>query len=251
MKSVVVAALALVVGMLLWSREPVATLPGRLVPDAPGGRMFTPAALRAIVLRQEPLLAIAVGRVYNVSAGRSFYRAGEGYAGFANGTDNSRAFLTADFANNASDDLSGLTPNECAGVEHWANFYAEHEKYTLVGALVGRYYDADGQETDALRAFRACNAEYAQLVELVRQLVEAAPACVREETSPPPEKRGVWHRFSCDAPRLPRRVRLPGASEKCTCLLPEEAQLHPDDELAPRLYRNCEEQASQCSIRTK
>jgi hypothetical protein len=57
----------------------------------------------------------------------------ESYEGFVNGSDASRAFLTADFANNATDDLTGLTPGQCLGVEHWMGFYRSHDTYRPVG----------------------------------------------------------------------------------------------------------------------
>ena len=35
------------------------------------------------------------------------------------------------------------------GIEHWANFYEEHEKYAYVGVHIGRYYDAHGRKRAA------------------------------------------------------------------------------------------------------
>ena len=79
---------------------------------------------------------------------------------------------------------------------------------------------------------------------------EAAPNCTREEAAPL-EARGVWQTYSCDAPHVPRKLQLPGGKAKCGCLLPEDALSDPDDELAPRMYRDCEKWASQCTIRTR
>ena len=100
------------------------------------------------------LLLVVVGKVYNVSAGRAFYGSvGAGYEGFASGADHTRAFLTADFEHNATDDLGNLTHAQLLGVAHWAQFYEDHAVYKYAGVHVGRFYDAQGHATAARRVY--------------------------------------------------------------------------------------------------
>ena len=119
--------------------------------------MYTTDELKAVWERREAdplLLLVVVGKVYDVSSGRTFYGSeGAGYEGFASGSDNSRAFLTADFEHNATDDLDNLTHAEHLGVAHWAQFYEDHAKYTYAGVHRGRFFDYRGRTTPARRAF--------------------------------------------------------------------------------------------------
>lgn len=51
-------------------------------------RIFTTEELQHAASEQNPLLLVVVGRVFDVTEGRAFYGRGDGYDGFANGTDN-------------------------------------------------------------------------------------------------------------------------------------------------------------------
>ena len=121
-------------------------------------RTFTSEALHQAAERQDPLLLVVIGEVYDVTSGRTYYgrQDGESYAGFASGIDASRAFLTADFELNATDDLNDLTAGQCLGIEHWVHFYRDHSTYTRLGVAVGRFFDASGEPTAEHAAFRAC-----------------------------------------------------------------------------------------------
>ena len=156
-----------------------------------------------------------VGRIYDVSNGRGFYGPGTEYEGFANGTDQSRAFLTAEFEN-ATDDLSGLRPSECLGVESWATFYENKTgvpKYPFVGLLAARYYDHRGQPTPALQAFRACVAAGHAKQADNQRAVEAAANCSQADVPPKAGEEGVWRQFACADGFVPRRV-----GDACVCL---------------------------------
>ena len=119
--------------------------------------MYSTRELEAVWARRESaplLLLVVVGKVYNVSAGRAFYGSvGAGYEGFASGADHTRAFLTADFEHNATDDLGNLTHAQLLGVAHWAQFYEDHAVYKYAGVHVGRFYDAQGHATAARRVY--------------------------------------------------------------------------------------------------
>ncbi len=239
--------------------------------------------LLAAAERQTTLLLTVVGEVYDVSAGRSLYGRGESYAFFANGEDASRAFLTGESAN-ATDNLDGLLPGACLGIEHWRNFYATHATYRRVGTLAGgRFYTARLRPTAALRSFDACVERGEAARAAARAAVRAAPPCA---TSSPPRdedprfQHGVWRRHSCDPPRVPRWLRdaagggggtadeaigvappLGGAPsvDRCACLRateaaeggwePSELGMEDDAEI-PVPYPGCDLDASSCVRRS-
>lgn len=229
----------------------------------PRTRIFTEEELSAAAKRQRPLLLVVVGDVYDVSAGKEFYAAARGneYQGFADGADASRAFLTADFEADATDDLSGLLPGQCLGIEHWRQFYANHTKYVHVGRLHGRYYDAHGAPTDALRAYGACVERGLAARRAVRAVASRAAACRAEP--PPTEERyahGTWKSYHCEPPLAPRRLLLPERGEECICIDPAEAVaggweadslgMDEDPEL-PQVHdrRGCTAEGHSCTVR--
>ena len=170
------------------------------------------------------LLLVIVGDVYDVSAGREFYASGGGYEGFVF-QDVSRAFLTADFENNATDELDDLLPGQCLGIEHWQGFYRDHAKYSFVGRLNGRFYDAYGEPTEAHASFHACAAQGLAARSAARVAAEAAALC--SSTQPTGEARfnvGRWVTYTCVPPAVPRRVTLQdSAGQRCICLHPGAA----------------------------
>lgn len=225
-------------------------------------RVFETSTLENIARRQQPLLLIIVGEVFDVSSGREFYAQDgneESYAGYANGTDNTRAFLTADFVNNATDDLSGLLPGECLGIEHWLKFYHNHSKYKRVGLHHGRFYEAGGKPTEAHAAFRSCVSRGYQAHERAREAMLTTPAC--EQAKPEGEARfnfGTWWTYSCVAPRVPRKIAMPGGG-MCACVrLGEDieggwdatALRMEDDANLPQRFGSCKDRdAAVCTVR--
>ncbi|KAJ1459035.1 cytochrome b5-like heme/steroid binding domain-containing protein [Pelagophyceae sp. CCMP2097] len=76
------------------------------------------------------------GRVYDVSAGASFYGPGKSYHGFV-GKDATRAFAKGCTAPRCLlSSMEGLTPKELKEVDRWVELYETHDKYTFVGMLV-------------------------------------------------------------------------------------------------------------------
>ncbi|KJH48940.1 cytochrome b5-like Heme/Steroid binding domain protein [Dictyocaulus viviparus] len=95
-----------------------------------------------------PIYLAILGRVYNVDKGKKHYGVGGGYHFFA-GRDATRAFVTGDFTEaGLIDDTSGLSHEDLLGIRDWVSFY--EKDYKLVGVLVGRYYDINGNPTDEL-----------------------------------------------------------------------------------------------------
>jgi hypothetical protein len=246
-------------------------------------QIFTTAYLEQIAEKQSPLLLVVVGEVYDVSAGREFYGrtadgGAESYTGYANGTDNTRAFLTADFENNATDDLSDLTPGQCLGVEHWRLFYVNHSKYTFQGYHVGRYYDEHAQPTAARADYFDCVQRAHDGKRSAQEAMRSVPACRRASpvSTEPKHKIGVWATLLCTDPvRVPRKYKpglpeaactcdgmQPGAAAcdlacDCACVLPEEAAAYaaldmPDDPDLPQVHAACAESpdSTSCTVRT-
>ncbi|GFH11385.1 cytochrome b5 heme-binding domain-containing protein, partial [Haematococcus lacustris] len=75
---------------------------------------------------------------------------GQGYHHFV-GKDASRAFVTGDFKYGLTDDVAGLSPEHCAGLLHWRDFYRNHSTYALKGRVIGRFFNEHGQQLPALK----------------------------------------------------------------------------------------------------
>jgi predicted heme/steroid binding protein len=117
-----------------------------------GRRIFTTEELAQYkgTSEQPNLYYLAIlGSIYDVSAG-SFYKAKGGYEFFC-GRDASRAFVSGNFTGDGlTDNLTGFTPEQFAGVYGWKVFYDDHNDYYFVGVLQGLYYTAEGERTAAL-----------------------------------------------------------------------------------------------------
>ena len=100
-----------------------------------------------------PIYISILGRVYDVDKGRRHYEVGSGYNVFA-GRDSTPSFVTGVFSREkAIDDVKGLSPEEMLGIKEWLDFY--RKDYTFVGKLIGRYYDSEGNPTEALHEANA------------------------------------------------------------------------------------------------
>lgn len=73
--------------------------------------------------------------MFDVSAGRTHYGPGGGYAFFA-GKDAARAYVTGCFKDHLTHDLRGLSDEEIKGIDGWAQFYHDSNKYKFVGHVI-------------------------------------------------------------------------------------------------------------------
>ncbi len=95
-----------------------------------------------------PYLAV-LGQVFDVSSKADTYTPGSGY-GFFSGRDGSRAFVSGQFDEEGLiDDVTGLSWQDYLGLQEWVEFY--HKDYKYVGKVEGRFYDAEGKETEYKR----------------------------------------------------------------------------------------------------
>nr|CAG4652020.1 EOG090X0A5G [Triops cancriformis] len=232
------------------------------LPTIPKERIFTADELSTYKGQEEttPIYLALLGRVFDVSKGREYYRPGKGYHIFA-GTDASRAFVTGDFTpTGLSDDVLDLDDQDFGGLAEWLQFY--HKDYTYVGKLAGRYFDSEGKLTDYgaqvdVKLQRTRDAKDAE-----DALAQVYPSCNSEWS----QARGgrIWCSKSSggverDWEGVPRLYRPPGANApRCVCVRsigpPSTSSSVPDtnegDLRDPHLkeYPNCPPTATSCQI---
>ena len=210
-------------------------------------QMEQPSELR-IKQRSPQLLLLVLGCVYEVTRGNQYYAEGMEYNGYCRGTDVTKAYLSADFEKDGTDDLSTLSPAECLGVDHWSKFYEEKSAsgdYPLVAKHVGRedaaptsqpscsgrafrsrglslaphrallagLYTPKGEPAAALIAFRECLAQGEAIQAAHAARAASAPNCSRTPAAPSTARRGVHHAASLSA-------RLARAPARCNPLGP-------------------------------
>ena len=180
-----------------------------------------------------------------------FYAAGQSYAHLA-GCDASRAFVTGpDDGKGLTDDLSGMGDDELASVAGWHEFFSQHENYTRVGRVSGRYFDAEGH---ALERFPWARLKAGEQRE--EQLKRDYPGCNSRWTKATGSevwctaKSGGISRDWAGVPRLMTTVKV--QKERCACVQVErsELQLEQPDPLQPLLrpYPGCELHAERCKV---
>ncbi|NWR84808.1 NEUFC protein, partial [Furnarius figulus] len=227
-----------------------------------------PRLLSAAELRRyrgapgEPGLYLGLlGKVFDVQRGRRHYGPGGAYSALA-GRDATRAFATGDFTPaGLVDDVSALSPQELLSIQRWLSFYSNN--YEPVGKLVGRFYDANGAPTEALREAEAAMEEALKLQADSEQRKQQFPPCNSEWSS----ARGT--RFWCskqsggvsrDWAGVPRKLYRPGSQGSgCVCVRstgppwghPPSSQ-HADrgdlDDPHLQEYEGCHPLAEQCVL---
>eukprot|EP00752_Nemacystus_decipiens_P002723 g2542.t1 len=165
-----------------------------------GPRVFSPAELKANGVGPRPMLSI-LGEVFDVSKGKKHYGRGGAYEGFT-GKDASRSFVSGDFTEaGLTDDLSGLDPSQCLGIKDWRDFYVNDPKYKKRGVLAGRFYDARGRATRALKDFERCAREGQKEKEREEEDKKLYPLCNSRWAAA--EGGRVW----CEDPKkVPRKM---------------------------------------------
>ncbi|CAM4796004.1 unnamed protein product [Rotaria magnacalcarata] len=107
-------------------------------------RLFSLDELQTFT-KDELYLAI-LGHVFNVTSAPRFYSSTGSYK-FYTGRDASRSFHTGGTSSeDLTDDLTGLTDEDIAGVYGWLTFYKK--QYPQIGKLIGRYFDSNGKLTE-------------------------------------------------------------------------------------------------------
>lgn len=176
-----------------------------------GVRIFSKTELAAYngLQRRQIYMAI-MGQVFDVTSGSKFYNQHNGGYDFFAATDGSLAFVTGDFKNNVTDDVSSLNPTELYNLATWVND-TYHTKYVYKGLLEGYFYDARGHKTAAMLTIQ-------DLIEL--ELVNKDKRKADEVLHPKCNSRRakglniVW----CNDNMVPRRRSVYGGQERCACI---------------------------------
>jgi len=92
-----------------------------------------------------------LGKVYDVTEGKDYYGPGESYNSLC-AKDSSVPFITGTFTpEEALKDPVELSDSDLKGLIQWQQFYADNDKYHLVGKLLDeRFYDSDGNAQPSL-----------------------------------------------------------------------------------------------------
>lgn len=186
-----------------------------------------------------------LGQVFDVSKGAKHYGPGGAYH-FMAGRDASLSFITGDFRDTGlTDDVSSLTPLQVVALYDWLSFY--HREYTQVGFVIGRFYTAGGQPTEALQQVQASLTEGHRLKAQTEAHKARFPSC-NSEWSPSTGGR-VWCSTKSGGvgrtwTGVPRRLYDPGAqAARCVCV---EDPTNQDPRL--KTYDNCPLHSSSCLI---
>ncbi|KAL4766496.1 putative heme/steroid binding domain protein [Aspergillus foveolatus] len=131
-----------------WGYNPWFTNWSQLVRYVKGPIALTPSELSLYdgTNPDRPIYVAVNGTIFDVSANPRMYGPGGGYHFFA-GRDATRAFVTGCFAEDLTDDLTGVEEmfiqdmrNAKKRVEkqiaHWVGFFGKHQKYFEVGRVV-------------------------------------------------------------------------------------------------------------------
>eukprot|EP00943_MAST-04B_sp_MAST-4B-sp1_P002055 g2055.t1 len=199
---------------------------------------------------KRPLYLAVLGKVFDVTRGRSFYGEGGGYD-FFTGIDGTRAFVSGNFTKEGLiDDIDDFDDEQLLGVDHWLQFYESKSegKYFLVGYLIGRYYDSNGNPTPVLN-------------NIVKRLKIAV---IRKENKKKyrtivPSCNSHWEQgkgtlYSCDDPdRSPMEEFFAGTKEsRCACIksdYPLEGEDILNGELVThKIYKGCQPNAPTCHL---
>ncbi|CAI7871185.1 unnamed protein product [Closterium sp. NIES-54] len=213
-----------------------------------------------------PLLLGILGDVFDVTKGRKHYGKGQGYNHFA-GRDATRAFVSGNFSGDGlTDDLTGLSGEQCIGIADWRDFYFKTymtgnvslPAFTLhpfssllcpalfptshVGKLVGRFYDEQGKPKDALGEFDLLLKEGKRLRDVAKVVEKKYPGCNSRWAQNEGGK--VRPLPPCSNPLVLRQGGPVGGSEDTRCACFTKEQLASRSDLQE--YDGCDPDATKC-----
>jgi predicted heme/steroid binding protein len=246
------AAIAVVSRVLCTEAQEKACSGGPLA-AAPRSRLFTVEELSAYKGEAGQQLYLAIlGDVFDVSAGSQHYAKGQAYDHFA-GTDSSRAFTTGE-ANGVgrTDDTDNLSMDELGAIADWHRFFATHEVYAPVGAVIGRHYDANGTPT-GLFPWKKLEEDKQNAKELKLLLPGCNSKWSQEDGSVVwcTMKSGGVTRDWVGFPRLLTYAN--GNKKRCACVPQDRV----NERVAPAIggtlevYEGCDERAERCRVYQK
>ncbi|KAJ8985988.1 hypothetical protein NQ317_013872 [Molorchus minor] len=116
-------------------------------------KLFTKKQLKLYNGVDKPELYISIlGRIFDVTRGIKHYGPNQQYNIFV-GRDASRCFVTGKFnIDDISDEVADFGNDDLRSLNYWLNFYKK--EYKIVGKLIGRYFDNNGNQTPYGRAVK-------------------------------------------------------------------------------------------------
>lgn len=189
-----------------------------------------------------------LGQVFDVNKGHKHYGPGGAYH-FMAGRDASCSFITGDFSESGlTDDVSSLSPVQVVALYDWLAFY--QREYTSVGVVIGRFYSANGQSTEALLRVEASRAEGQRIKAQAEAEKMRYPACNSEWSSA--KGRRVWCSTKSggvvrDWTGVPRK-RFSARSHGVRCVCVEDPYEAEEDPNLQR-YDGCSPHADSCFMR--
>ncbi|XP_076816679.1 neuferricin-like [Clavelina lepadiformis] len=161
-----------------------------------------------------------MGKVYDVSAGKTSYQPGGGYDFFA-GRDGTKGFVTGDFSDEGlTDVLDGLDENMFGGFKEWQTFYAT--TYKFIGFLIGNFYDKNGQPTAALKNAESKIKSAMDVEKKRKEESKKYPMCNSESSAAKGSRVWCSNRsggVERDWVGVPRLYHAPGATHaRCACV---------------------------------
>lgn len=199
-------------------------------------KVFSKAELAAYdgVAREEIFMSI-MGQVFDVTQGARFYQHRTGGYDFFAATDGSLAFVTGDFKENVTDDVSSLTPTQLYQLSGWVTD-TYHAKYVYKGLLDGYFYDSRGRETENMRRIQMLIAQEEIDMKKRKEDEKLYPKCNSKRAK---GVNLVW----CVGQRVPRKRSIYGGAERCACIVDADAA---DADQHNVQYPNCPRTNSTC-----
>ena len=134
-----------------------------------------------------------------------------------------------------TEDVSGLSDADAAGLIHWRGFYASN--YTFLGLLAGgAFYDAEGRPLPLVAALEAAAARRRAQQQRVAAETRVAPSCNEAGGE-------VW----CDGGRLPRRAVYQHYPPRCLCIPATLDAEVAAAEAGMETYLDCEPHEHRCN----
>lgn len=218
----------------------IVALIGVIVAKMFGGssaKVFTKTELATYdgVAREEIFMSI-MGQVFDVTRGTRFYQHRSGGYDFFAATDGSLAFVTGDFKENVTDDVSSLTPTQLYQLEGWVRD-TYHAKYRYKGLLEGYFYDRRGRQTREMRKIQKLLKQEAIDMEKRKEDENLYPKCNSKRAK---GVNIVW----CKDHMVPRKRSVYGGTERCACI--KDADTADADPVHNVPYQNCPRTNSTC-----
>lgn len=220
--------------------------------DSEGQRVFTTSELKRYTNLKDGLYLSILGQIFDVTKGGKHYGPGNQYHTFT-GRDASLAFITGEFEEDLTDDISSLSAQQVKALDDWLQFY--NTNYIYKGKLYGRYYNQDGSPT-------------AEFYKVQEKLLAAKKEKLLEEKQKrmfPPcniewnpdtgtvfwctDRSGGIERDWVGVPRMLFETTNTQSTSRCACVNLDSME-YKENKAMLREYNGCEKYETKCIVKT-